>query len=219
VAAFLIDDFTDTNATALTSHTGQVGATWTLPGTESGTTASIFAGGTTASSQLRNSGSATATGHYLSSGTPPSADYWVRATWRIYTVPNERASGITLRTDSTCANCYLVQYNTDLDVWQLFKKVAGAFSQLGSNVAQTLTLGAIYELYFSIVGNQIDFTVDGVSKFSTTDSSVTSAGKVGIRISTNATAGYKQVAIHPEYSQGVERLHKITIIDAGHRPV
>lgn len=197
MTAFLQDDYFGVNADTLTAHTGAVGATWTLPGLELVVSAEIGTGWQTGNFRLRHNGAVAGTGHYLSSGSPASADHWARATILVLSVPSASGGGIgiTLRTDATCANFYLVQYNYTATAWQLFKKVAGVFTQLGSDVAQTLTVGPAYELYFSIVGTQIDFTVDGVSKFSTTDSAVSATGKIGLRVSAPSSGGGASVGI------------------------
>ena len=199
MTAFLFDDFTDTDGTALTSHTGPTGATWTLPGSENGASATIFAPvASSGAGFLRNANATSVNGHYLSSGTPASADYWIRLTVKHLTTPANGGIGFTLRTDATCANCYLVQYNYQVGKWQAFKKVAGSFSQTGmpADVTQAFTANTGYEFYFSVVGSQIDFTVDGASVFSFTNGDVTAAGNVGLRITNGAAAGSDTTGIH-----------------------
>lgn len=190
VPGFVFDDFLDTTATALTAHTGVVGATWTLPGSESTAIAKTInnAIGSHAIS-LDTAVSGLAAGHYLSSGTPPSADYFVRAIWNHGTAPADGAVGISLRTKADCSECYLIQYNWATSAWQLYKKVAGTLTQLGSDVAQTLTASTAYEIMFSAIGTALLFTVDKVTKFSTTDAAVTAVGKVGLRWVSPTTGG------------------------------
>lgn len=63
---------------------------------------------------------------------------------------------------------------------RLFKVVSNTKTQLGSDVAVTLTRGYIYRLHLSMIGTAINVWIDGVSLISTTDSSITASGIVGI---------------------------------------
>lgn len=195
----LYDTFTGSTGTALAAHTGEIGATWTLPVTAEPTETQQIEG-----NRLRfDNGTGAASAHYLSSGAPSSADQYVSATIYVYTVITTHYHGLTLRTDSTGANCYLVQYDPTVPGWSLYKKVSGSFTQLGSSVSQTLTGGQSYALYFSVKGTQIDFTVNGVSKFSTTDGAVTANGKVGLRLGRLAgAAGSSSTGIHIDVIEG-----------------
>ncbi len=201
MSAFLVDDFTDTDGTTLTSHTGITGGTWTLPGSESTVTAQISDDSATAGAVrfgMRQNSATSGTGHYLSSGTPASADYEIHAIWKIITVPSVTGGGfgMTLRTDSTCANCYLVQYVPSSADWNIYKKVAGTFTSIATAVAVTLVAGTYLDIVFKIVGTQIDFIVDGASVFSLTDSAVSATGKVGIRWGAHPSGGSATTHIH-----------------------
>jgi hypothetical protein len=71
---FVLDNFNDTSGVTLTSHTGEVGATWTLSGVH-GNTLEINGAGN-AVTQHNNSGGGDDEG-YWASGIPPSLDYRV----------------------------------------------------------------------------------------------------------------------------------------------
>ena len=74
MTAFVTDTFTDTNGTAITSHTGELGATWAIwtPG-NSATTPNVI------QSNLLISAEVNTNAWYYASGTPSSADYTVSA--------------------------------------------------------------------------------------------------------------------------------------------
>jgi len=63
---------------------------------------------------------------------------------------------------------------------RLYKVVANVKTQLGSDVAVTLTRGYKYRLHLSMIGTAINVWIDGVNLISTTDSSISAAGLVGI---------------------------------------
>jgi hypothetical protein len=63
---------------------------------------------------------------------------------------------------------------------RLYKVVANVKTQLGGDVAVTLTRGYKYRLHLSMIGTAINVWIEGVNLISTTDSSLSAAGKVGI---------------------------------------
>lgn len=63
---------------------------------------------------------------------------------------------------------------------RLYKVVANVKTQIGSDVPIVLTRGYKYRLHLSMVGTAINVWIDGVNLISTTDSSITAAGLVGI---------------------------------------
>jgi hypothetical protein len=89
------------------------------------------------------------------------------------------AAGVTARTNDTAQSCYGARYNAG-NV-QLFKIVAGAYTQLGANYAASFVSGATHRVGVRCVGNQIYATWDGADVIGpVTDSSV-SSGYAGIR--------------------------------------
>lgn len=89
------------------------------------------------------------------------------------------AAGVTARTNDTAQSCYGARYNAG-NV-QLFKLVAGTYTQLGANYAASFVSGATHRVGVRCVGNQIYATWDGADVIGpVTDSSVLS-GYAGIR--------------------------------------
>lgn len=66
------------------------------------------------------------------------------------------------------------------NIIRLFKVASNVKTQLGSDVAVTLTRGYKYRLHLSMIGTAINVWIDGVNLISTTDSSLSAAGQVGI---------------------------------------
>lgn len=64
---------------------------------------------------------------------------------------------------------------------QLFKRVGGVYTQLGSTQAISFTRGTSHIVEFSAVGTALTVKFDDVTKFSLVDASITGAGLVGPR--------------------------------------
>lgn len=64
---------------------------------------------------------------------------------------------------------------------RLYKRVAGGFTQLGSGQNFTWTRGTKKTVRLTMSGTTISVSVDGTTLISVTDSSHTSAGKIGVR--------------------------------------
>ena len=64
---------------------------------------------------------------------------------------------------------------------RLFKRVSGAFTQIGSSVNFAWTRGTSKTVRFRASGTTLTAYVDGVSVLSTTDASITGPGSVGVR--------------------------------------
>lgn len=70
---------------------------------------------------------------------------------------------------------------------QIYKRVGGTYTQVGSTASISFPRGTPHTLEFSIIGNVLTLKFDGVVKISATDSSITSAGGVGPRHNANPT--------------------------------
>jgi hypothetical protein len=121
---FVYDTFTDTNATALTAHTGEVGATWT----------SAYSSGTppvyqVLSNEVKLAGSATGYRRMYASGVPLSADYQVSANFQYYGNAdgwsNAITEGIAARMNTAGTAGYVFGYNGYAYEWQLEKLGTG----------------------------------------------------------------------------------------------
>lgn len=122
---------------------------------------------------------------YYHSGVPASADYSVSATlFAKETSGGATYIGVTGRQSTSANTHYLAWYGgTPNNAWQLYKVVAGAVTQLGSNSAQTLTDETGYAVKLEMIGTAIKLYKEGSSTptISVTDSAITAAGKAGIR--------------------------------------
>jgi hypothetical protein len=173
VAANSGDSFTDTAGTALTAHTGEVGAGWTQYGGSSGAVIS-------AANALRKTGTSNVA--YYSSYVPSTANYAVEAD---LVVKSNTSDGVALdgRRDPTpgSGTTYDARYDGNSDAWELLKNVGGSSSMLDS-AAQTLTVGATYRLRLDMSGTNIRMYVDGVLVCSAADASISAAGRAGIQL-------------------------------------
>ena len=103
------------------------------------------------------------------------------------------------RSVSTAANTfYMARYWGDSsDSWQLYSAVAGSFTLLGSS-AQALTDETAYNVKLEMIGTAIKLYKEGSSTplISATDSSITAAGKAGVRLISGATVPSDNTGIH-----------------------
>ena len=122
---------------------------------------------------------------YYHSGTPASADYSVSSTlFAKQASGGDTYIGVTGRQSTSVNTHYLAWYGGGItDAWQLYKVVAGAVTQLGSNSGQVLTDETGYAVKLEMIGTAIKLYKEGSSTptISVTDSAITAAGKAGIR--------------------------------------
>jgi hypothetical protein len=173
VTAFASDAFTDTAGTTLGGHD----ANWSLV-----TSYAISCKTNGASAYITAFGNSA----YRYAATPPSADYSVSTDVVIQSGSGPILGGPCGRVSSSAATFYHAQYNLSAGAWRLWKSVSGTFTQLGSDVTQSLTVGQAYSLKLEMIGTAIKLYVDGVLKISATDSSIAAAGFPGLRIGQSA---------------------------------
>ena len=167
---FVTDTFTESSETVLGSHTGELGATWTVhpsyaaSAAVNGTTDRVFHTGTTA---------------YYASGSPPSADYYVQADFFVASVISVNA-GICARMSTSTDTMYSVRLNNGT-TWELRLLQPGSGSTLGSSTNQIPSVGQSKTVRLICNGTSISVTVNGVSEISVTDATISAAGKAGIR--------------------------------------
>lgn len=161
-----VDTFTGTASTLLEAHTTDSGHTWTEHPS--------YTGGASALTDLKRvRGSSGPTALYLSA-VPDSAEYDIEADFFVVTVLTGTC-GIAGRMDTAANTFYYVRYNATGTQWEL-RTAAG--STLGSAV-QTLTGGQTYHVKFQIRDAAKKVFVDGVEVISSTDNSITGAGRPG----------------------------------------
>lgn len=175
--SFVFDSFTASNGTSISARTGETGATWTIH--------PVFSTGTLVITDNRIRCGAVAFGVFYASGTPANADYDVLAT--LYCVTNAGTVGVRGRHDVTANTGYQLVYNGS--AFQLQKIVAGATSTLGT-YSRTLTATESCIINLRMRGTTISALIDGVSRISVTDTSISAAGRaVVISTTTTATTG------------------------------
>lgn len=172
---FVTDAFAEATVdTTLASHTGAVGATWTIhPDASYVSTATVdftldrlFGLNTTA---------------YYASGVPPSADYYVQADFHVADLANVN-SAICLRMDITANTMYLLRLNVGA-TWEVRKIVAGVQTTLSSSTANAPGVGAARTMRLVISGSTITVLNNGVqdTALNATDTAITATGKAGVR--------------------------------------
>lgn len=98
------------------------------------------------------------------------------------------------------------------NVLKLFKVIANVKTQLGSSTAITFKRGTPYRARVTMIGNAITVYFDGNSVLSTTDSSITSAGKVGL-INVTGSAHFYNFRVQPQGQSlsGVNSYTRVTL--------
>lgn len=170
MATFVNDTFTDTAGTALTSHTGEAGATWAA-GSPAPTGIVITAAG-----RVRNG---TVTGYVYASGAPASAEYDVQADF--YVASELVDTSICGRLSTGAETGYRLMWSSTLPGWELRKLVAGVTTSLGT-YADTPTAGASRTAKLEIRDATKKAFIDGIERISSTDNAITAAGNAGIRM-------------------------------------
>jgi hypothetical protein len=181
MAIFVSDTFTDTDAVAIGSHIGEIGAIWIAAPTYTGTAA------------IYNNRLTFGTGvpAFYASGAPSSADYTVKGDLYVASNATNAIFSVAGRMSSSVNTMYFGRYSNSAGAWQLFKIVSGIATQLGSNASQSLTVGQTYTVELILSGNSIVLKVDSTTIISVTDSSITAAGYAGFRSTMgSSTTGY-----------------------------
>jgi hypothetical protein len=171
---FFNDTFTEGVTTNLESHTPDTGTSWTRLWATDATTRflQVLAAGT-----VRCSGNTGDYGLiYTADETYPSANYEVQFTF--VTTFNTITPVYLLARIADQENMYGVRLvlSSGGSNAQLYKKVAGTWSTLGSIV--TIADGSVVKL--SVNGSAIKVYDDGVEVVSVTDSDLSAAGKAGV---------------------------------------
>lgn len=184
MAATIVNDtFTDTAGTALASHTGETGATWTVhPSYASGAVI------TTSPANKVKFGSGNNAGYYAS-GTPGSADYTVKATYTIGSGGIDTGGnayfGVTGRMSTSADTYYWGAWYAG--TWYITKVLSGSLTFLNTTSSGTLTAGNTYDLELVMSGTGLTLKVNGSTVLTATDSDISSAGKSGFYNRDNQT--------------------------------
>ncbi len=119
---------------------------------------------------------------YTANGTYPHADYEVSAD-AVYAAGNTDYSRSLILRATDANNMYLLRVTNA--TMTIYKRVSGTWTSLGSGsgvglVDNTVSPYKIATLKFSATGTTLTGSVDGVTKVTLTDSSITATGKAGI---------------------------------------
>jgi hypothetical protein len=188
--AFVTDTFTDTNGTALTSHTGELGATWTYhTGLGTSNSATID----------NNEVYATAVAIYYPSGTPTSADYSVSADITCISSVASNNTGIAARLDAIGGtNFYRLQYAQSTSLWNLDRRWSGGNATLGTYSDTGFTAGVTRTIKLQVNGSTISAYIDGTLRITGTDANITAAGHPGLLAATNSGGSTATTGFHTQ---------------------
>jgi hypothetical protein len=187
-ADFVTETFTEASDANITDHTGELGATWTKhPDAGYGTTATIDA----TNDRLFTVNVTTA---FFTSGVPPSADYCCECVMRVVSITATNAA-IAWRMDTSANTMMIFQINNGTG-WRMRKIVTGTQTTIGSEDTTTSIpgVGDARTMRACSSGNTHTAFIDGalLGTVGGSDSSVTGAGRGGLRFSgaASASTGY-----------------------------
>lgn len=174
MAQFVYDTFTGTSNTILSSHVGEVGATWVLSVANASGDLRI-----SNANRCRANVAGAAASLFYASGVSRTADYSVTSAMYTVSTPVSGFAGVAGRVVIASGDCYFAIYNFGTGNWELWKSISGTGTQLGSGFSQSLSVGVSYTLRLAMFGATISLLVDGVSRVSVTDSALSAVGRVG----------------------------------------
>ena len=171
------DTFSDSSGTVITSHTGEISASWA--GYGSNTTTGVV----TPEGTLRRSGTGGAS--YYASLVPASANYSVECDVVAKSLLPVDSVGVIGRASTSSETYYLARYRRDttasINRWELLRVVDGVATTLGT-FSQTIVVGTTYRLKLDQNGSTIRLLVNGVQRVAATDITLTGAGRAGVRV-------------------------------------
>lgn len=196
---FVLDTFTDTNGVAISSHTGETGATWAALTGNADTP-------TIQSNALDPGTGSTANGLWYASGTPASADYTVTAEV-LFNNGTAAIAGPGARLSTSAQTGYFgFLFNNGTHKFATYKYVSGVLTLIaGTGNTPTITSGVTYTITLDVSGTTVALRVQRSSDsnwlnssgswqagqancLSSTDSSIASAGKAGLWLSQISSA-------------------------------
>jgi len=184
------DSFTGTGGTLLPSHTGEIGATWvSSTSTNNLNTETIRATGAVAGNYASNRAYRNGAGYSLNytTATPPTADYSVSADLFVKSIVIGDGVGVVGRVTGagTLTTGYMARWEqaTGSSTWKIVKFTdnQATANLLTLTNEPALTVGETYRVRLEMIGPLLSLYVNGVLKGTANDSSLTAAGKAGIR--------------------------------------
>ena len=201
--AFFEDTFTESVNTTLASHVPDIGTSWTALWASGAQTLQVEATG----DKVRGSGNSGDNGIlYTADATYPTANYEVQFTF-ITTFSTVTPIYLCARIQDQ-ENMYAVRLvlSSGGSNAQLYKKVSGTWSTLGSAV--TIDDGSVVKL--SVNGSAIKVYDDGAEAIRVTDSDIAAAGKAGL-----AHGGGAELVTSTDDMRAVAMLDTFSVTDLG----
>lgn len=180
------DSFTDTNATNLTAHTGEAGATWAKV---TGATGDLVVQGNSACVS-----SVATQAQYYSSGVPTSNQYVVEGDFYNITTIASNFQSILGRFLTAAKTGYKLQYEVDAGKFVLYVVVAGVESTLGQYIV-ALGAGVTIHATMQLFATKTVF-IDGVAQITSADDTQTAVGRGGLDGYASSTAPTSTTGLH-----------------------
>ena len=173
--SFVEDTFAGASGTLITAHEGEKGAKWTL-GEGSVTTPKLDGSG-----YLVQGSSSSGYQYAYASGTPAGTDYSVQCGIEgLTSVKSGRLSGPMGRVSTSADTSYQFGWETGAG-YELLKHVAGVVTSLGTYAR--VIVGVEEDTAILLMrGTAITGFVNGTERIAATDSSISAAGRVGVRV-------------------------------------
>lgn len=176
----IADTFTDTNGTALASHTGEKGGAFTKHADS--TPAPTIQGNGVVSST-----SGAGWGYYAS--TPSGVNQEVCGVF-VFGANATNRPGICARMETAATTYYDVRYDGPAGKFELYKTVAGSETALGE-FSFTPAVGYPAFVILNCTDAVKQVFVNGDLVIESTDNAITATGRIGVRVEGNDTAGIK----------------------------
>lgn len=186
-ATTIFSDTFNGSGVVISSHTPDIGTSWTLL-VNNGMTISVknsIPNYAAVTSNAANAGSI-----YTADGTYPSADYEISADAVFAAGDSNYTRSLILRAQDA-NNMYLLRISNS--TMTIYKRVSGTWTSLasGTGVGISDNLSSPYRiatLTFQVLGNTLTGKVNGVTKVIVDDSSITATGKAGIGLGYTAVS-------------------------------
>lgn len=140
-----------------------------------------------------------ASGYYTTDFSPASADYEVEADIYVAATSRQSRPYICGRMSTSANTFYAVRLTclaSTSGTFSLWKFVAGTSTQLGSDVAVMLAASGTHNIRLVMAGTSIKGFLNDVEEISVTDSSITAAGKAGIRYPSESLTPNDSTGLH-----------------------
>lgn len=171
-ATLSIDTFSGTTGIELTTHAGELGASWSK---NTSSTGDLYISSTN-TARLNN---ALEFVDYYASGTPPTADYSARVDFVVKTAPvASQYYWLTVRGSTTENTNDQVIYDGDSGSWFLESVITGGGMVLDT-YAVAVTPGT-YTVILTGSGTSLSATINGTPRLAGTDATITASGMVGV---------------------------------------